>query len=245
MPSTDVPAEFSAPQSFHPEFGYLCPSAPLRRQVRRAFVTVVAAMAVAASAALAVSTALVPNGPDAGTRERTKAAATASPAVDMAAEAAPPGSLAPAIAAPERIDPARAQASCDDLAISFLISQCQAAKPGRSPMTRVARAARAANHRAASVSSGRPDEPSAQPQMAEAGTADAAVVAIDQPPIPLRPERPAAPIKKPAKIAHKRAPGPDNAGTETAAAAPKSGFDFFGLFHQPSRSASGAWAMSR
>ena len=55
-----VHAESSSAQSFHPEFGYLCPTPRMRRKFRSAVITTVAGMAIAAGAALALSPQLAP-----------------------------------------------------------------------------------------------------------------------------------------------------------------------------------------
>jgi hypothetical protein len=238
MFSTDVPAGFTAARSFHPEFGYLCPSAWMRSKVRRVVMMGVAGAAVATSAALAVSVALAPNAPEA---MPTLAVAASVQPIDQAADESP---AEPAMdrTAERNVSP-RPQGSCDDLAVSFLMSQCQLGKPGKSHVTREARASRAANHLAVTTSSGRLDQVSATlPPMAEAPAA--APVVGDDAPVPLPPERPAAPPRKPTKMAQKPATGPERAGKETAVAAPPPELNLFGLFRLSSRSGSGAWAMS-
>jgi hypothetical protein len=122
------------------------------------------------------------------------------------------------------------------------MSQCQLGKPGKSHITREARAARAAKQLAATTSIGRFDE--ASPTLAPMVEAAAAAPADDGAAVPLPPERPAAPPRKPTKMAQKPAPGPEKAGKETAVAAPPTELNFFGLFRLSSRSGSGAWAMS-
>src|SRR3982074_759893 len=64
-------ARVSAAQNFHPEFGYLCPSAQVRRKVRRAAMTVRAGMVSAAGTALALVPQLAANPPGEGGREET------------------------------------------------------------------------------------------------------------------------------------------------------------------------------
>ena len=60
MSAEDVDAGIPAAQNFHPEFGYLCPSAQMRRKVRSAALTVLAGMAIAVGTALALVPQLVP-----------------------------------------------------------------------------------------------------------------------------------------------------------------------------------------
>ncbi|HEY2229108.1 MAG TPA: hypothetical protein VGI22_15520 [Xanthobacteraceae bacterium] len=118
-----------------------------------------------------------------------------------------------------------------------------ARKSGKSHMTREARAAHAESRRVAIMSIGRLDEASAtEPPVAEAAAAVA--IAGEGAPVPLPPERPAAPATKPIKIAPKPAPSLDKASKETSVAAPPTELNFFGLFHLSSRSGSSAWAMS-
>ena len=119
----------------------------------------------------------------------------------------------------------------------------QLGKSGKSHMTREARAAHAESRRVAIMSIGRLDEASAtEPHVAE--TAAAVAIAGEGAPVPLPPERPAAPATKPIKIAPKPAPSLDKASKETSVAAPPTELNFFGLFHLSSRSGSSAWAMS-
>jgi hypothetical protein len=140
----------------------------------------------------------------------------------------------------------RAQAACDDLSGSFLAPGCQLGKAGKS---RQARAARAARSRVAGIPIGRADaafeagsDRAAAPQLtlAAEGAALAANAAV---PVQAA-ERPVAPAKKPVKTAPKPAPGRDIATAEAVPAAPAPGFGLFGLFHEPPRTGSGAWAMS-
>jgi hypothetical protein len=232
---------FPAAQSFHPEFGYLCPSMRLRRRLRHAAMTIAAGVLVAASGAMAVSSsALLPQGPDAGARP---AVAAALQLIDKAAEPPPPTIPTMELATSPTEPPPRVQTACDDLADSFLAPRCQLGKPHQSHLTREARATRAANRRV--VPTGRIEEVSAsesppaglaraEPASAEARLGAAAVV------VPLPPARPAMPANKPITTASKPAPDRDKAGTETAAAAPLPEFNFFDLFHLPLRGGNGA-----
>jgi hypothetical protein len=115
----------SAAPDFHPEFGFLCPSARKRRGVRLATAIVVTALAIGATMGLAVA-----YHPDV-TRP-----ATMAPPIDE-----PP----PAEAAVPAADATRAHESCkgdaaQDLAAFFLSPACRSNKP------HARHGARAANH---------------------------------------------------------------------------------------------------
>jgi len=69
---------FSPAQSFHPEFGYLCPSARFRRRARGVVVTLAAGMLIAGSMALALMPQLAPQPPGDGGRAESVLSATGS-----------------------------------------------------------------------------------------------------------------------------------------------------------------------
>jgi len=262
MSTQDVHAVLAPAQKFHPEFGYLCPSLRLRRQARGAVVTVLAAMVIAAGAALALSPQLVPQSEGVGQEASLSAApvpAMSLPALPVAempvlpidkaaglADENVPAARAPAALATQMSAATRAQAACDDLSGSFLAPGCQLGKAGKS---RQARTARAARSRVAGIQIGRADAAfEAGSDRAEAPPptpiAESAAVAANAAAPVQAAERPAAPAKKPVKTAPKPTPGRDIATAEAAPAAPAPGFGPFGLFHEPPRTASGAWAMS-
>jgi hypothetical protein len=154
-------------QSFHPEFGYLCPSAQFRRKVRNTVITMAAGGLITGSVMLALLPQLAPQAPADVAREATALTAMVVPPVGKAADFSPrdEGTPTPAMAAPvgaapagarivatERAASAHAQASCDDLSGAFLAAQCQFGKAGKS---RTARAAHEAGARVASVAIGR------------------------------------------------------------------------------------------
>jgi hypothetical protein len=277
MFTKDARAGIPAAQNFHPEFGYLCPSARMRRKARSAAMTVLAGMVIAAGMALALVPQLASNPSGEGGREESalSTAAVSAPidraTVDrmtgdrVAVDKAPDDTAMPVIQAPSIpvTYPAaalRAQASCDDLSGSFLVLQCQSSKPGKLRMTREARAAHAASRRAANMPIGRIDaEPeteqhAAAPRPAAAAVAAPAPVAANAVAAVNPPEKPAAPVKKPAKTAQKPMPSRDSAGADALPAAPPPGFGLFGLFREPLRigngsagnrsTAGGPWTMS-
>jgi hypothetical protein len=233
-------------QNFHPEFGYFCPSARMQRKLRRAAMTVVLAGLMLAAGA-AVGLQLAPSDDD--VRRPVVPPALVSRPLDQAAvaetariaEEGVPAMVAPA--APVSGEGSRPQSSCDDLSGSFLAPRCQLGKTGK----HLARAARAARSRMAEIPIGRaeaglevgPQGPEAS-RSTPAGETAAAFAATEAAPGP-----PEAPAKKPVKIVHKRPPNPEVATSAPLAAPPTSGFDFFGLFHEPPRTGNGAWAMSR
>jgi hypothetical protein len=137
-----------------------------------------------------------------------------------------------------------AGASCNDPSGAFLAPQCQLGKTGKSHMMRAARAAAA---RLARVPIDRAEGLEAAPQNSEAAPPSraaetpATAVATNEEP-PLSPAKPETPAKKPI---HKKLPIRDVASAGPPAAAPSSGFDLFAFFHEPSRTGSSAWAMSR
>jgi hypothetical protein len=254
MFSKDVRAEMPPAQNFHPEFGYFCPSPRMRRKVRGAAVTVLAGiMLIAAGTALTLMPQLGPQSPGDGVREESALSANASPPTGQPAGAADQSiSATLALGAADPATSSHAQTSCDDPSGAFLAAQCQ--QLGRTGKSRMTRAARAARYRPATLPIGGadasleapPQRPGAASPLPVAETAGAAVALEAAPPsAPEKPAAPAAPAKKPVKTAHKRAPNRDFASADTLPAARSPGFDLFGLFHDPSRSGNGAFAMSR
>jgi hypothetical protein len=247
MSANDGRAEIPPVQYFHPEFGYFCPSVRLRHKLRRTVTSVLVGSLIAAGAAFALLSQFVPHAPLDGTdgthEEATLLAVAPSPA-DIPAGAlaeSMPATMARATPVTDNAAPSPAQRACDEPSGAFLMPQCRLARTGKSLMTRAARAAR---RQVAPLPIGDAEPEAAQQQSPAAETAVAAAAMDETPPLP--PERPAAPAKKPVKIAHKRAPSPAIASTDLAAAASRSpGFDLFSLFHDPSRPGTGAWAMSR
>jgi hypothetical protein len=257
MSSKDVDAAAAGRQSFHPEFGYLCPSPRTRRKVRSVAMTIAAGLSIAAGTALALVPQLAP--PTSGDVTRAASALsdtaispTGIPAILV--NGADPGGAGewlplPTMHAPavtDRAAGARAGASCDDPSGAFLAPQCQAGKTGKSHMMR---AARAPASRVATVPVGRADAGlEAEPQNVEAAsslaTEPAATAFAMNEALPLPRARPAAAAKKAITTAQKQAPVRDTASAAPSAAAPSPGFDLFALFHQPSRTGSSAWAMS-
>jgi hypothetical protein len=250
MPTWDVDAEPLPAQNFHPEIGYLCPTDQMRRKMRSAAMAVLAGMVITAGMAFALMGQLLPHPPADGVGEESVLSAMALPPSDKAARPAGesvPATLARAAAVTGQADPSRAEAACNDLSGSFLSPQCRLGKTGKSRksrmtrmtrMTRAARAARAAGYQVATVPIGHADEagPKRAAASGAASAADtaAAAVATNEAPTVVQPEKP-APAKRPVKTAHKQAP---RRNFDAPAAAP------FGLFHEPSRTGSGAWAMS-
>jgi hypothetical protein len=292
MFTKDVHAAIPSAQNFHPEFGYLCPSAQMRRKVRSAAMTVMVGMVIAAGTALALVPELAPQlvahpSGEGAREELALSVVTAVPpldkgadskAADKSADDGISATMARSTPATDRAAVPHAQISCDDLSGSFLAPQCQlgkTGKAGKSHMTRSERAA--ASQRVVTVSIGRADatvqvdQQNAEPQKAEPQRAEPrrsepqrseqqqaaasrpaaavpAAVATNEAPTVLAPEKPAAPAKKPVQTVHKQppssAPGRDNAGADTVAATPLSGFSLFRLFHEPPRTGTGVWAMS-
>jgi hypothetical protein len=170
---------FSPAQSFHPEFGYLCPSAQFRRKARVVAVTLAAGMLIAGSMALALLPQLAPQPAGDGERAESLVSAIALPAtsgqnidkqnidkqaIDKAAdlkatgladEGMPAATMARA-AVTARATSWRAPAACDDLSGSFLAPQCQLGKTGKAhPM----HPAHEAGNRVATVAIGRSEPP--------------------------------------------------------------------------------------
>ena len=253
MSNKDVHVAPARAQSFHPEFGYLCPSPHMRRKVRSVVTTIAAVMSIAAGTALALTPQFAPQPSREGMREASALSDTAVsqpmiPAILVNGDDAdqrPPLATTHAAAMTDRAAGARAGA-CDDPSGAFLAPQCQLGKTGKSHMMRTARAPAS---RVATVPVGRADAGlESEPQNAETalpfGAETAATVfAVNEAP-PLPRARPAVPARKPITTAQKQAPIRDVASASSPAAAPSPGFDLFALFHQPSRTGSSAWAMS-
>jgi hypothetical protein len=208
-------------QSFHPELGYLCPAAGLRRRARRLAKLALVAVLVAGGSALGLSSALVaPPAEEAGRVKLEAATVVSAIAGEQAApESAMPAALAVHLArtAVPQGEAALAHAqACNDLSASFLSLQCRSG--------RKARAATAASHRVASVPLGRVDAPAEvegdKPARGplEATAARAEVAPADKP------------AKKPVKAAQKPMPLHDNAEPPVAAPAPAPLLRLFGLF---------------
>jgi hypothetical protein len=253
MSTKAVYAKAAPARNFHPEFGYLWPSAQMRRKVRRAAMTLLAGMLIAAGTVLALVVQLMLQPPgDAGRRE-SALSAVALLRTDRPAGAADESLSSTMARAPMTDQAALARAqTCNDPSGAFLAAQCQRGKARKSHMTRAARAARAASYRAATLPTGRTEaglaaaaqRPAAAPASAPAPATEPAAVATNEAP-PSSHERPATPAKKPVKTAHKRAPIRDVASAEHPPAARPPGFDAFGLFHEPSHIGNRAWAMFR
>jgi hypothetical protein len=269
MSAKDVDAELRSVQNFHPEFGFLCPSAQMRRKVRSAALTVLAGMVIAAGTALTLVPQLAPP-PGEGARAPSALSVTAAlPSIDKAADEGKvdegktsddkAATAARSTTVTDRSASGLAQISCDDLSGSFLAPQCKFGKAGKSRMTRSARAVRAASRQVATVPIGRTETPlqveqqsgeqqrAAVSRPAPAAESPPARVATNADPGVPAPEKPTA--KKPVKTVHRQAPGRDVASADTTASAPSPGFGLFGLFHEPSRGGYGgpgarAWATS-
>jgi hypothetical protein len=209
------PYAASPAPSFHPEFGYLCPSATFWRRVRIAAKVVLAGMAVAAGAAFGLSSVLLPP------VDQSKRAAPAMVAQAPQQSQQSPIAPAPTPALSEALPAtpgapaalAHAQASCDDPLVSFLSPQCQPVRKSRA-----LRAAQEKRRRLAVVPLGHVDAP------ANTASPPAATVAQQAPPLPDKP-------KKPVKITHKQ--HRNNWDIETAAVSPPPpppGYGLFGFF---------------
>jgi hypothetical protein len=217
----DEHAVASVGQSFHPEFGYLCPAAGLRRRVRQVAKLVLVAITVVGGAAFGLSSALlappagkaarvapavaqVPTGQKAG----APAAGTAAAGVATQAIAAPavPTTVEAKTFASETVEPAVAPSTQRTATVSgeAALAHAQAAcddlslsflssqcRPGRKSHS----AHSPATSRLATVPLGRVDvPPAAEPAPAE------------------------KPAKKPAKTAQGHAPIRDNARADAAVA---------------------------
>jgi hypothetical protein len=232
-----VPAESSSAQNFHPELGYFCPTPRMRRNFRSAVITVAAGMAIVAGATLALSPQLAPQGEAAPklAMSPVEPLAVADPPAGLGQVSVPATTL-PTTPATGELAAGRGRSVCDDLSGAFLAPRCQAGKAGKS---RMARTARAASARAAAISTGGAD---AGPQPITAAAAGPATAA-DEAAVAQPAERP-VPAKKPVKTANKPMPGRDVASAEAAPAVPAPSSGLFGLLHAPTRTGSGAWAMS-
>jgi uncharacterized low-complexity protein len=265
MSAMDVHAEIPSAQNFHPEFGYLCPSAHMRRRVRRAALTVLAGMMIAAGSALALVPQLVPQPPAEGAREQSALSVPASPSIEQAADAGraqegkanegKPAAMAASATVTDRSPvterrpaSARAQTPCDDLSGSFLAPPCKFGKAGKSRMTR---SGRGGSRQVAIIPIGRTEaapqveqQPGEQPRGAAsrpapaAETAPSAVATNADPTVPPL-EKPAASAKKPVKTVRKQAPSRDITSADAIALARSPGFGAFGLFHEPSHTGYG------
>jgi hypothetical protein len=209
--------------NFHPEFGYLCPSAAFWRRLRVAAKLVLAGMAVAAGAAFGLSSVLLPP-LDQGKRAMPAAIAQVSQGAQgsqasQASPSAPAQTTAPATAPAVTPDAAaalaRAQASCDDPSVSFLSPQCQLVRKSRA-----LRAAQEKRRRLASVPLGHVGAPAAS----DTTPAPTAAVVRQAPPAPDKP-------KRPVRFAHKHRPSYSDIETaEVAPPPPPPGFGLFGFF---------------
>jgi hypothetical protein len=173
-------------QNFHPEFGYFCPSAQVRRKVRSAALTILAGMVIAAGAALALVPEIVPEFvpqlalhlPGAGVREESTLLVVAAQApldratdkgADETAAVGVPAAMTRPIPVTEQFAASRPQISCDDLSGSFLAPQCQLGKTGKARKSHMTRSARAAaNQRIATLPIGRAD-PAVQDEQQRVG----------------------------------------------------------------------------
>jgi hypothetical protein len=248
MSTKYVRTELSA-QNFHPEFGYFCPSARMQRKLRSAAMTVVLAGLMLAAGA-AVGLQLAPSVADDDVGQPVALPAVASRPLDQAgvadaariADESVPAVTAQAAPMTGEAAPSRPQTSCDDLSGSFLAPQCQLGKAGKHQ----ARAARAAHSRVATIPIGRPEaslevgqQESEAPQSAPAAQTAATVATNEVPPGPSD-----GPAKKPVKITHKQPPNREIASSGPSVAPSTAGFDLFALFHEPTRTGNGVWAMS-
>lgn len=230
---------FSSAQNFHPEFGYLCPTATMRRKVRRGAMMVMAGVVIAASTGLA----LVPRSPGDGDRK------TQAPSVLTVAQ---PTNDVPRVTTAQPMPvtgPAgalRTQLSCDDISGSFLVAKCQPSESGKP------RSARGIIHRVATVSIGRVVMPEAEPQnvtavqpvQAAATPAAQAMAAANEAPAP---GKLVAPTNKPVKTTRKPARSRDNDGVPATAVVPPplSLPGLFGLFRNSMHVAARGFALLR
>jgi hypothetical protein len=165
------PVEYPVPPVFHPELGYLCPSASLLRKLRSGALTALAGLAIAASVALAFA-------PRAATDKGPRVAAVPVLSASVPVEAAAPAVAgAPALPPNREVLPAaaRAQVDCDDFLVAFRAAHCR-------EKARSARTAWAQARKLATVAIGRaeaePDPPKAASDTAPAvGTTTAAAAA--------------------------------------------------------------------
>jgi hypothetical protein len=258
MFTKDARAESPAAQNFHPEFGYFCPSARMRRKVRSAGMTLLVGMVIAAGTALALAPQMVSLPPDEGGREEAaQLTAAALPPIGAAVfdrgmfdrsmfdqavlDKAMPVATALSMPVTYPSTSPRAQAPCDDLSGSFLVLQCQSGKVGKSHLTREARVAHAASRRVATIPLGRIDAaPEAEqhnpaaPRPAPAAETAPAVVATNVAAAAPPPEKP-APVKKLVKAVPKPALSRNAAGADALAAAPSPGFSLLSFLRDSLR----------
>jgi hypothetical protein len=164
------PVERPVAPQFHPELGYLCPSASVLRKLRSSAVMALVGLAMAASVVLAFAPRpAADNGAPDETAVPVLSASVPALSASVPVEGAAP---APAIAEVADLPPrrevpaatARAQVECDDFLASFLAAQCRQVV-GRTGKARSARTARAQAHRLATVTIGRA-APEADPHKA-------------------------------------------------------------------------------
>jgi hypothetical protein len=251
MSKRDVPAAMAPVQSFHPEFGYFCPSAGLKRKLHTALKGTLAVALIAGGVALAVSALVMPQRSQV---VRTEASAVAALRVDEPAAMPPSTSplaevqahAMPAVVPVDNAALARAQATCDDLSASFLAGGCQVGKKAH-----LRRSPQDAAHRVAAAPLGRTEaippaeapqaaaaQPVRAPEARSAVAASAVAPAVDRDPE----ASPASdkPVKKPLKTVQKRPPSTapvETAATQPAQASPLGGL--FDLFRSPPRYANG------
>lgn len=229
MSKRDVPLGMASVQSFHPEFGYLCPSAGLKRKLRTVVKGALALALITLGATLAVSALVMPQRSQI---VRTEAPAVAALPVDGPAKSPPAAALAivdarapasPVLAPTGSAALARAQANCDDLSASFLSAGCQPSRKSRfRRATQDARkVANAPIGHADAVPQTEPPQaaaarPARGPEVLPAAVAGTAAPAGDRE--ASAPEKPAP--RKPVKAAQKHAPGREAGPVETAVATP-------------------------
>ena len=109
--SRDISPQFLSPESFHPEFGYLCPTRRMRHKIRLVAILASIGMTVAAISVLALVRR------DDSESERWEIALPAAAPVA--------GDEVPALILPPHAVPA----SCQDLPGAFLDRRCRSAKP--------------------------------------------------------------------------------------------------------------------
>ena len=209
-------------QGFHPELGYLCPAAGLRRRVRRLAKRVLVAVVVAGGSALGLSSALVAPPAEEAAGVKLEAATVVSPIAgeQAAPEPAMPAASAadmPRMAAPQGDTALEDAQACNDLSASFLSLPCRSGRRARAPQAASRRVARVPLGRMNTSAEVEGDKPArglleaATAARAEAATAD-------------------KPGKKPIKAAQKPMPIRDNAETPVAASEPSPLLRLFRLF---------------
>jgi hypothetical protein len=209
---------------FHPEFGLLCPSARLRRILRRVLACAAAAAAVGATMVWGV-----PQVPAARTSGATALAAAMPEQVAAEAPATParivrPVALTRPAAHADASSGARMRADCTNLATWFLEPACRAGKlhsrHGMRGKNRVA--TYVFSHTGTS-----PEPQSAQPSLAAAPgerSRPAAVAASTTPAATSSSEHPSAPVKKkatPNAPTAQIAPKPESGAVRAYAAVPR------------------------